>query len=275
MTTKARNMLLGAIIALFLISNFSLLAVNLRLRHNLNIAQSTIFQLQAEAISASYVTPNMLEHTQLRLYNYPVLTGSDGSIDGKAIPVSQDVRDREQQGEKSLENRAASQMERVQSQTQQVMEELNANAVKALTSVPTLSLLNLKELYFSKDSNSAFTLFIFFSPTDCPVCLQESAIWQSLHHESQQLKLSVIGIADRSSNNEVTKFIKQKGITFPVLFDEKSLLRTTYKVTRTPHKILIDSKGSTVLVSPASQTPEQRRAFEKSIRERLAGNRSR
>src|SRR5438552_2367222 len=31
--------------------------------------------------------------------------------------------------------------------------------------------------------SAAYTLVVLFSPTDCPVCLQEAAVWEELHKE--------------------------------------------------------------------------------------------
>lgn len=286
MRVRTRNLLLGMVGVLFLISNSFLLITNLRMRRSLSDAENTIFRLQSSALNGDLASSDTIERLQLKLYNRPPLAGLWNDDDSGVMTVSQVAHNRKQQDGKALEIQNTEHLEHTQSQARRAVEEYaakaakakeehTAKAVKSLESVPTLSLLDLKNRYLGKNSDAEFTLFIFFSPTDCPLCLQEAAIWQRLHLDGQRLGLSVVGVIDRSSSDEVSHFLKQLGITFPVLFDNKSLLTTLYKVMRTPYKVLIDSKGSTVLISPASITLEQQREFERSLLKRLAGGSSR
>lgn len=141
------------------------------------------------------------------------------------------------------------------------------NSIKSLgpDSTPGMSLLDLKSRYLGKAAQSGFTLFVFFSPTDCPACLQEALIWQKLHLNSQHLDLQVIGIMNHIDKAEGEQFLKQLGVTFPVFFDNTAFLKNKYRIGETPEKVLIDSKGETLLTNPGSDTEEKKRAFEETV----------
>jgi peroxiredoxin len=143
---------------------------------------------------------------------------------------------------------------------------LSKAAVKAMSSAHQLSLLDLKHRYIAAEPDKRFTLFIFYSPTDCPACLKESAAWERLASAGPSLNLSVVGIVDRCSNQEADSVRHSMGLTFPVLFDQQSVLRMLYGILRTPQKVLVDRSGKVLLTSPPDQTPEAQDAFEHQVR---------
>jgi peroxiredoxin len=142
---------------------------------------------------------------------------------------------------------------------------------KSAPSTAGASLLDLKKKYLGNAARSEFTLFIFFSPTDCPACLSEASIWQRLHADGQRLSLQVVGVMNHPNKLEGEQFLKNLGITFPVLFDNTSVLKNKYMIGETPEKVLIDSEGETLLITPGGKTEEQRRAFEESVLKLVAG----
>jgi hypothetical protein len=95
--------------------------------------------------------------------------------------------------------------------------------------------------------------------------LSEASIWQKLHADGQRLRLQVIGVMNHPNKLEGEQFLKNLGVTFPVLFDNMSILKNRYMIGETPQKVLIDSKGKTLLITPGGKTEEQRRAFEESV----------
>jgi peroxiredoxin len=143
---------------------------------------------------------------------------------------------------------------------------LSKAAIKAMRSTRQLSLLDLKHRYIAAEPDRRFTLFIFYSPTDCPACLKESAAWERLASAGPSLDLSVVGIVDRCSSQEADSARHDMGLTFPVLFDQQSALRILYRILRTPQKVLVDRSGKVLLASPPDQTPEGQDAFEHQVR---------
>jgi peroxiredoxin len=136
-------------------------------------------------------------------------------------------------------------------------------------SAPALSLLEVKNRYLPGDSESEYTLFVFFSPTDCPACLRESAVWQRLFQERDHLHLSVVGVVGQCSREEAEMARRQLGITFPLLFDVNSVMATAFGLQKTPEKILLDRHAKVVLASPAYQKEEMQRLFEHTVRQRV------
>jgi len=134
-------------------------------------------------------------------------------------------------------------------------------------SLPGLSLLELKNKYLGAAAQSKFTLFVFFSPTDCNFCLQESSTWQRLHTDGQRLNLCVVGIMDHPDKGEAEQFLKQLAVTFPVLSDNTSFLKAKYRISITPEKVLVNSHGEVLLISSRSETDDEKRAFEHSVTE--------
>jgi len=134
-------------------------------------------------------------------------------------------------------------------------------------SIPGISLLELKQHYVG-GSDSDFTLFIFFSPTDCPACLREAKIWQDLFRDREMLHLSVVGIVDQCNQREAEVFAEQLGTAFPVMFDAQSTLRSSFGISRTPEKILIDKEGHVLLTDSGNKTEETQTAFNQEIRKK-------
>ena len=142
---------------------------------------------------------------------------------------------------------------------------VQAKSLIGRDSSPGMSLLDLKSKYLGTAAQSKFTLFVFFSPTDCNYCLQESAIWQRLHTNGQRLSLSVVGIMDHPDKMEAEQFLKQLAVTFPVLSDNTSFLKAKYRINDTPEKVLVNSQGEILLISPKSQAEDEKQAFEHTV----------
>lgn len=231
MTSKMQNGLMGLALAIIVICNILLIMGNLRLRDELDVANKTIVKLQKTAFHDNTVINDSAAPLEIVVYNY-------------SQPTPTQTRG-------SNEDNASK------------------NTTPGLT--PGASLLDLKRKYLGKAAQSEFSLFIFFSPTDCPACLSEASIWQRLHVDGQRLNLQVIGVMNHPHKLEGEQFLKNLGITFPVLFDNTSLLKNKYMIGETPEKILIDSEGKTLLITPGGKTEEQRRAFEESVLKLITG----
>jgi peroxiredoxin len=136
-------------------------------------------------------------------------------------------------------------------------------------SAPALSLLDVKHRYFPDDSEPEYTLFVFFSPTDCPACLREAAIWQRLFEERNSLRLGIVGVVGQCSRQEAEMARRQLGITFPLLLDVNSVMTTSFGFQKTPEKILVDRHAKVLLTNPANQKEEMQRLFEHEVRQKV------
>ncbi len=142
-----------------------------------------------------------------------------------------------------------------------------SNQDKNPSEISTASLLDIKHRYLSAQSESDFTLFIFFSPTDCPACLRESIIWQRLFEARDALHLSVIGIVGQCSRQEAETARSRLGITFPLLFDVNAVMAPAFGLERTPEKILVNRAARVILTSPPYQKEEMQQRFEQEVRQ--------
>lgn len=130
---------------------------------------------------------------------------------------------------------------------------------------PAWSLLDLKHRYIPGESNTKFTLFVFFSPTDCPACLKEALYWEKLFKERQNLRLTVIGIVDRCSRKEAEGARQHLGISFPVLFDQDGDLKRIFRIPQTPLKVLQDNEGKVMLTDFPNQFEKDQAQFVRAV----------
>jgi peroxiredoxin len=65
---------------------------------------------------------------------------------------------------------------------------------------------------------------ILFSPLDCWKCLREIDVWNHLYSEFSK-KLTIIGIVKSPDIIILKRFIENRGIKFPVVFDSTGSLR--------------------------------------------------
>jgi len=81
----------------------------------------------------------------------------------------------------------------------------------------------------------------------CPPCRREMFSIEILHKTFKDKGLVVIAVNSEESEKKVSKFIKKKGYTFPVLLDtDGSVTRDSYRTLGLPTTYLIDRKGMVV-----------------------------
>ncbi|HEV3040055.1 MAG TPA: TlpA disulfide reductase family protein [Candidatus Angelobacter sp.] len=134
-----------------------------------------------------------------------------------------------------------------------------------MTDSPARSLLDLKRRYILGEPNTEFTLFVFFSPTDCPACLKEALFWEKLFKERQNLRLTVIGIVNRCSRKEAEGARQHLGISFPVLFDQNGDLQRIFRIPQTPLKVLQDNGGKVLLTDFPNQFEKDQIQFARAV----------
>jgi len=230
------NVIVGAIILILLgASNILLIAKFLRLRTELNTAYSMIAKLQQDTDLVANV-----ELYQKDTMPYEMRVYNHHNL-SSAINSTVDI---------------------------------TKNAQSVLLSHLTLSDLRARLISRGFLPGREYTLLVFFSPTDCPACLQEATQWQKLHLEGQGLNLSIVGIMNHPSISEGETYIKRFKVTFPILFDNRGLLRAHYKIIETPEKLLADSTGAILLRDHSNRTQERQIAFEQAVRKTLKEHKS-
>jgi thiol-disulfide isomerase/thioredoxin len=99
-----------------------------------------------------------------------------------------------------------------------------------------------KEIFFS----SPLSVFVLLSP-ECPLCKNYSTVLNKINGQFSG-DLSVYGIVPGKaySAKEISKFIKDYKINFPVYVDSKKELTTYIKGTVTPEVILMNQQGEVI-----------------------------
>jgi peroxiredoxin len=101
-------------------------------------------------------------------------------------------------------------------------------------------------------------VFINFWATWCPPCRAEMPDMQKLYEEKEvDVEILAVNITESEKNEkDVTDFVKDFGLTFPILMDVNSVVSTTYKVQAYPTSYMIDSSGRIQLIAPGAMNHE-------------------
>ncbi len=92
-----------------------------------------------------------------------------------------------------------------------------------------------------------WVLLTFFA-TWCGPCAHELPSLQRLHEAVGQ-DVVFLGVSTDRSPGPVPRFVKSKGVTFPVAVDTRGQVAATYQATAIPFSVLIDHAGRVVGVS--------------------------
>lgn len=88
-------------------------------------------------------------------------------------------------------------------------------------------------------------VFLNFWATWCSPCKIEMPEMEQLHREFKSQGLAVVGVDLDESPELVAKFMRELGLTFPVVVDTGSHVASRYRVLGLPTTVLIDRQGRT------------------------------
>ena len=80
-----------------------------------------------------------------------------------------------------------------------------------------------------------------FWATWCPPCKAEMPDMQKLH-ETYKDQIVILAV-NMDVQNDVAGFVKEMGITFPILLDEKNEVNEKYQILSIPTSYFLDEKG--------------------------------
>lgn len=139
----------------------------------------------------------------------------------------------------------------------------------------TLQDLDGKE-FNSDDLNSKLTLLIFFSVSDCPVCLEEARFWEETKEQFNPKGVNVLGIGEAYDKQDLKRFVSVKKLSFPILFDKNYEVKQKFGDFTTPAKVLVNSKKEILLIQSTSSDVEEqehtRKEFTSVLIQLLAAN---
>lgn len=120
---------------------------------------------------------------------------------------------------------------------------------------------NLKDQYgvvHSLENYKGKVIFLNFWATWCPPCKKEMPDIENIYKEYGQNKKDVVILGVNSEKeNEVKKFLKDKGYTFPTVIDENSEVMRKYFIQAFPTSFVIDKEGNVYGYVMGGLTKEQ------------------
>ena len=120
---------------------------------------------------------------------------------------------------------------------------------------------NLKDQYgvtHSLENYKGKVIFLNFWATWCPPCKKEMPDVESIYKEYGENKKDVVILGINSEKeNEVKKFLKDKGYTFPTVIDENSEVMRKYFIQAFPTSFVIDKEGNVYGYVMGGLTKEQ------------------
>lgn len=106
------------------------------------------------------------------------------------------------------------------------------------------------ELRFPEDFRGRIVLLDFWA-TWCPPCVAELPNVQSAHERFAARGVSVLGVSldayHNVSTDELAKFLKDRGLAWPQIYDAEMEIAALYGVSSIPAPLLIDGDTGAVL----------------------------
>lgn len=87
-------------------------------------------------------------------------------------------------------------------------------------------------------------VMINFWATWCGPCRQEMPLLDELYGRYQRVGFSLLGVNIDDDMSRAMDMVRELGVTFPVLFDEKKEVSKLYQVEAMPVTVLLDREGT-------------------------------
>ncbi|HEY6084780.1 MAG TPA: TlpA disulfide reductase family protein [Nitrospira sp.] len=126
--------------------------------------------------------------------------------------------------------------------------ELRAAAAGA--TAPAFELVTFSgESYSNTTQKGRPVLLVFWAPW-CNVCQRDLPLLSEFYQRSKPAQLDVVSIGFADTRTNVERFVKERSGTFvyPTAYDEDRWVAHAFKVNATPTYVLLDARGSIVLV---------------------------
>ena len=87
-------------------------------------------------------------------------------------------------------------------------------------------------------------VLINFWASWCGPCRQEMPVLDELHRQYKALGFTVLGVNVEEDSSAARKLLEEVQISFPVLFDNNSVVSKQYDVIAMPSTVLVDRNGN-------------------------------
>lgn len=126
------------------------------------------------------------------------------------------------------------------------------------------------------DPTSRYFLFVFFSPRDCPICLYETSILDSLYREFRRDDLEIIGVMQEASREEARRFAYASTISYALYTHPRRLDKYIENPRPTPFNkpmtVLFSRSGAVLETAVAGLTVQSHWDLVARIRNRVRGD---
>ena len=120
------------------------------------------------------------------------------------------------------------------------------NGIEIGKSAPDFELTKLDGTNVKLSDLKGKKVILNFWATWCGPCQQEMPDMEAFYKEHKE-NVEILAVnytpSEKGGEEKVSNFIKEKGITFPVLLDKNIDVTTAYKVITIPTSYFIDTKG--------------------------------
>jgi thiol-disulfide isomerase/thioredoxin len=120
----------------------------------------------------------------------------------------------------------------------------------AAATAPAFELVTFSgESYSNQTQNGRPLLLVFWAPW-CKVCQRDLPLLSEFYQHDKPTELAVVSIGFADTRSNVERFVKERSGTFvyPTAYDEDRWVAQAFKVNATPTYVLMDARGSIVLV---------------------------
>jgi len=141
----------------------------------------------------------------------------------------------------------------------------NEPIVTSLKNNYTLIDKNYEVVRFVQDFPGEYILLIVFSLSDCPACLEEYKVWNSLTEFYPKDRFQIVGVMDQTEMEYSDEFGLIDSLLFPVYFDQGDLL-DILPIHVTPTKFLLNPDRELIFIDGNNAEAYKQLMFGKIIR---------
>jgi len=87
-------------------------------------------------------------------------------------------------------------------------------------------------------------VLINFWASWCGPCRQEMPLLSTLHEQYRDLGFTVLGVNVEADPGKARRLLEEMAVSFPVLFDNESVVSRQYDVVAMPTTVLVDRNGN-------------------------------
>ncbi len=115
---------------------------------------------------------------------------------------------------------------------------------RTVKSAPEFDLKDLEGNPVSLKDFKGKPILLNFWATWCEACKEELPSMQRLYEHLKPMGIEIVAISiDRSNKDRIKQYVKEYGLTFPILWDPKQTARRGYFIMGLPTSYLVDSEG--------------------------------